>query len=200
MPALAQVADIPGSGSFTPDQVAQAQMALDTASAAVRAFCRRQFTASQRTTRLRAKGNWILLPQKPVISVDRVAVLVYGTPTQTSGWVWDGLDRVWIGNLGIVINLAEELTEAIQFGVTVAEVTYTSGYALLPEDVVTVTANLAARALAIPAGGVYQSQTAGPFSQTVAPWAQGGPLALSDADKMILKQYRRGGNTIELRS
>lgn len=200
MPALADVIDIPGSGGFTSDQVASAQQALDTASAAVRAFCRRQFTAAQRTTRLRAKGHWILLPHRPVISVDHLAVMVYGQATATSGWVWDGLDRVWIGNLGMVINLSEELSQALQFGVTVAEVTYTSGYAQVPEDVVTVTANLAARALAIPAGGVYQSQSAGPFSQTVAPWAQGGPLALSDADKLILKQYRRGGNTVELRS
>lgn len=200
MTALAGLDDLPGSGEYTPEQTAQANAALETASAVVRAYCRRKFTSQQFTNRARARGNWLILPQRPVISVDSVALFVYGTPTVTTGWVWDGLDRVWIGNLGMVINLAEDLWDAIQAGVTVAEVVYTAGYAEVPEDVVTVTANLATRALAIPMGGVYSQQTAGPFNVTVASWAQGGPLALSDADKAILSQYRRPASTVELRS
>lgn len=200
MTALATVEDMPGSGAFTPEQQAQAQSALDTASSVIRAYCRRQFTSQQFTTRLRARGNWILLPQRPVVSVESVSVLVYGTPTTTSGWLWDGLDRIWIGNLGMIINLAEELFDAIMAGVTVADVAYTAGYASVPEDVVSVAAAMASRAMAVPAGGVFSSQAAGPFSVTVAPWAQGGPMSLTEGEKLILRQYRRGTATVELRS
>lgn len=200
MTALAGLGDLPGSGAYTPEQTAQATAALDTASAVVRAYCRRQFTSQSFTTRLRARGNWLILPQRPVVSVQSVGLFVYGSPVLTSGWLWDGLDRVWVGNLGMVFNLAEDLWDAVQAGVTVAEVTYTAGYAQVPADVVTVTANLASRALAIPMGGVYSQQTAGPFNATVASWAQGGPLALSDSDKAILNQYRRPAATVELRS
>ncbi len=200
MTPLATIDDIPGSGAFTPDQAAAAQQALTRASAVVRSYTRRTFTAIQPTSRIRARGNWILLPQRPVVSVESVRVLVLGTPTATTGWVWDGLDRVWIGNLGTVVNLAEELWDAIQHGVTVAEVVYTAGYAQIPDDVVAVVAGLAARAVAVPAGGAFTQQQVGPFSYQVAPWAQGGPLALSEVDKQILAPYRRGGQTVELRS
>lgn len=200
MAALATVDDIPGADAFTQQQRDQAQAALDTASAVIRAYCRRQFDQQQFTTRLRARGNWIVLPQRPVVSVESVAVLVYGVPTTTSGWLWDGLDRIWIGNLGMIINLAEELFDAIMAGVTVADVAYTAGYASVPDDVVAVAVGMAQRALAIPAGGVFSAQAAGPFSVTVAPWAQGGPMSLTDGEKAILGQYRRATATVELRS
>lgn len=200
MSALAEVADIAGSEAFTTDQSLAAAAALERASAAVRAYTRQAFTSGQHVTRMRARGNWLVLPQRPVVSVDLVKVIVNGSPTTTTGWVWDGLDRVWIGNLGIVINLAEDLFNAVANGVTVAEVTYTAGYATVPDDVVAVTAGLAGRALTVPAGGAFTQQQVGPFSYTVAPWAQGGPLTLSESDKAILSQYRRSAQTVELRS
>lgn len=200
LPPLAQIDDLPGAGAFTPDQAASAAAALERASAAVRAYCRRAFTARQVTTRIRARGDYLLLEQRPVASVDRVAIVVLGEPTVISGWVWDGLDRVWIGGIGIVINLPELVFESAAYGPTVADVTYTAGYEQVPADVAAVVAGLGSRALSVPAGGALASQTTGPFSYSVASWAQGGPLALSDADKAILGQYRRGGGTVELRS
>lgn len=200
MSALAEVEDIPGSEAFSTDQRLAAVAAIERASAAVRAYTRQSFTSGQHVTRMRARGNWLVLPQRPVVSVDLVKVIVNGAPTTTTGWVWDGLDRVWIGNLGMVVNLAEEVLNTVANGVTVAEVTYTAGYPVAPDDVVAVTAGLASRALAVPAGGAFTQQQVGPFSYTVAPWAQGGPLTLSDSDKAILSQYRRAAQTVELRS
>jgi len=200
MTALAQLSDIPGSADFDRAHTDTATAALDTASAVVRAYCRQQFTAQSHTTRLRARGNWLVLPQRPVASVQAVRIMVMGAPTATTGWIWDGLDRVWIGNFGVIINLSEALLDAVQASVVVAEVDYTAGYVTIPADVVVVVAQLTARALAVPAGGVYSSQTVGPFAATVASWAQGGPLALTDSDKVVLNQYRRGGSTVELRS
>jgi hypothetical protein len=202
LPALAGPDDLSAQlpAPLNADQLPAAATALANASTAVRAYTRRKFTLDSYTTRLRAKGHWILLPQRPVVSVESLSVMVWGNLTPTVGWVWDGLDRIWVGGIGTVINLPEEIIQAIEFGVTVAEVSYTAGYQLVPDDVVAVTAGLAARAMSIPAGGVVSSQTAGPFSQTVAGWAQGGPLALSDADKVILRQYKRPSASIEMRS
>lgn len=200
MTALAGLDDIPGSDNFTGEQQSQAEAALATASTVVQAYCRRKFATDQYTTRIRARGQWLLLAQRPVLSVESVSVIVLGQPTATTGWYWDGLDRIWIGDLGVVLNLSEDLLDAVRWGVTVADVVYTAGYAEVPDDVRLVVAGLAARALAIPMGGIFTQQQAGPFAATVAPWAQGGPLTLSDADKSILRQYRRTGATVELRS
>lgn len=198
MTALAQIDDMPGSAGFSAEQAVAAEIALGAASAAVRAFCRRQFTAAAFTTRIRARSNWLLLAQRPVVSVQSVKVLVLGQPTTTTGWVWDGLDRVWVGGLGSVVNLSEAVFDAVRGGATVAEVAYTAGYAQVPDDVVAVTAGLAARATTVPSGGAFTQQAAGQFSYQVAPWAQGGPLSLSDADREILQRYRRSQSTIQL--
>ncbi|MCW2904688.1 MAG: hypothetical protein JWO67_6953 [Streptosporangiaceae bacterium] len=201
-PALATLEDIPGSDGFTPEQSVAATAALNRASVAVRAYCRRPqgFIKTQTTSRIRARGGRLRIPQLPVISVDEVKILVYGEPTAVTGWLWDGLDVVDIGSLGLIINLPEAVYEAARYAPAVADVTYTAGYDDVPDDVVTVVAGLAQRAVNTPGGGVVQQQTAGPFSYSLSPWARGGPLSLSDDDKAILNRFRRSASTVEYRS
>lgn len=198
--ALATLDDIPGSNAFSPDQTTAAEVALLRASVAVRAYCRQQFTRNQQTDRLRARDKALILPQRPVISIDAVAILVYGKPTAVTGWIWDGLDHVFVAGFGLIINLPEAVYESVAYGPVVADVTYTSGYDPVPDDVVEVTASVASRSLAIPAGGAFTSQASGPFNYTVATWAQGGPMSISDAEKVVLDQYRNKTASVELRS
>lgn len=199
-PALATVEDIEGSDSFTPAQLASAHDTLERASTVVRAYCARAFTLDSFTTRIRARGPWLYLPQKPVVSVESVKIIVFGTPLITVGWLWDGMDRVWLGNLGIVENLSEELLQVARYGVEVAEVAYTAGYTTVPDEIVTVVASVAGRALLMPVGGVVTQQAVGPFSYSIATWAKGGPLSLADAEKSILAPFRRSTGTWEMRS
>jgi hypothetical protein len=198
---LATLDDIPGVGALSPEDAAAATAGLASASRAVRAWTRQQFVRTQQTTRLRARDRSIILPQRPVISVDALAAIIWGNPVSipTVG-LWDGLDRINLAGYGMVLNLPEAVYEAAALGPLVCDVTYTSGYDEVPEDVVDVVVGLATRSAALPASGVFTGQTAGPYGYTVAPWAQGGPLSLSEADKVILARYRQSTSSVETRS
>lgn len=198
MAALADLEDIEGSEDFSPTQVIEARKALERASTRVRVHCRREFDIQEFTTRIRARANWLTLSQTPVVSITSVAILVNGVPTPTPGWIWDGLNRVWVGSLGIVVNLPEDVLGVVRHGPIVADVTYTAGYEVVPPAVVEVVAGLAQRSVNIPLGGLVNQQSAGPFQVTVAPWASGGPLTLSAGDLATLAPFRKTRGSVEV--
>lgn len=203
--ALAELSDVEdrlGRG-LTDAETGRALSALRDASAVVRRYTRRTFTREQSTQRLRPVGGKVILPQRPVVSVDAVAVIGDdGQPIQLPAWAWDGGNELWIyPDSGQVINLSESLADLFRYRTPLVEVTYTHGFVGIPDDVVAIVAGKAVVILSMPVsgGGVMSSETAGDYTYQLAGFARSGPLGLSDADKVILNAYRPAGRTIELR-
>lgn len=187
----------------TSDQPRVQQMLVD-ASAVVRSFTRQQFTWSQSTDRVRPIGHKLILPQKPVVSVDAVAivdVLQAGNllPIPLSAWVWDGGQEIWLGQMDVVVNLPEDVLDLYRHNTPLLQVTYTHGYAVVPDDVRAVVCNMVIRTLDLPGVGGAQSQMVGPYSYRLSNTGMDGILALSDSEQKMLTRYRRKGRTVELR-
>lgn len=172
------------------------------ASAVVRSFTRQQFTVSQTTDRIRPIGYRVRLPQRPVVSVDGLSLLLLNNvvPQPFPGWWWDGSDEVWLVTGDQVINLAEELQFALRWQTPICLVQYTHGYTTTPDDVVTVIGSMVTRALGAPGMGGVVQEGAGQFTYRISDVAAQGVVALNDAEKEILKRYRPYRNaTAELR-
>lgn len=188
---------------FTPAQTARATGLLLTASARVRAHCRQDFTLEQTTKIFSTTDNQIVLPQRPVVSVDAVArVMADGhTFTPYAVWTFDGIATVMLGPPSAVINAPEIWTDVDWFWRNVTyQVQYTHGYATAPDDIVDVCANMVQRVMAAPGSPGVQSETIGGYAYRMADGYPAGVVTLTDDDKEALRQYRgRRNRTIELR-
>jgi hypothetical protein len=202
--SLADIAEVEARLGYTiVDNTIRAklQKQLDDASVVVRNYCRRDFTAGTSTIRLRPRGDKVTLPERPVRAVTAVSsVVTYGTSTQVtplSYWSWVAGPEIQLGDQSLVINGP---TLDFSDGDTWVEVTYDHGFAVVPDDVVSVVANMALRTFTIPGGGLVDMQTVGPYSARTASFASGGPLSLSGGDRDVLNKYRgRVSGTMELR-
>lgn len=203
--ALAELSDVEDrlGRDLTDAETGRALAALRDTSAVVRRYTRRTFTREQSTQRLRPVGGKVTLPQRPVVSVDAVVVLGdQGQRITLPVWTWDGGSELWIySDSSQIINLSESLADLFLYRTPLVEVTYTHGFAEIPDDVVAIVAGKAVVQLSLPAsgGGVMSSETADIYSYQLAGFARSGPLGLSDADKLILNAYRPGAKAIELR-
>lgn len=193
------LAFIPALG--TPTQAQQTQMTslLSLASAVIRSYTRRTFTLEQTTERLRPIGYKILLPKRPVVSVDAVSLLVWNMLMPLPGWVWDGADELWLSADDSLINVSETILEWTRYHTAVAQVTYTHGYDVVPDDVKFVACSMAARGMTAPNFGAIDRENVGDYGYSMAPTQVYGPLALNDAERAILSPYRRPVATVELR-
>lgn len=172
------------------------------ASAVVRSYCKQQFTVSQTTEKIRPIGYRVRLPQRPVVSVDDLALQLLNTvtPQPFPGWWWDGSDEVWLVTGDQVINLAEELQFALRWQTPICLVTYTHGFDTVPDEVVTVVCSMVTRALGAPGLGGVTQEGAGQFTYRISDFAAAGVAGLSPAEQEILKPYRpRRNATAELR-
>lgn len=203
LPPLADLDDVEDrmGRDLTPEEQRKANAMLLDASAVIRAYTYRDFTLGTATTRLRPRGYKILLPQRPVVSVQSVSLVISFGPTEfitpTPAWSFVGGSEIYLLNPEVVYN-----GPAFNFddGNVFAEVSYTHGYAEIPYDIVAVCANLVLRNFTIPGGGMVDLETVGPYTVRYANFAGGGPLALSGGDRDILNKYRTtGAMTIELR-
>lgn len=153
--------------------------ALTDASAAVRAFTGQVFNHVISTDGLKVACCGVLrLPQRPVLDVQTVTTAtVYGA--DDVGFAWDGGDRLEVDS------------PAVRFVVT-----YEHGYddGMMPDDVVAIVCNVAARTLGHPredAGVTQQSITN--FSESFGAVGAAGPAGLFDDEKAVLARYRRVG-------
>lgn len=186
--------------TFTAGETAQAQMFLDGATALIQSEAN-QTLAQAETTAVLA-GTWdssLLLPERPVTAVG--AVSLNGVPLASGGdFEWNSRQLLRRGTLFGVNLGAPDLWRyrpGAAFGTashwggpeSTVTVTYTHGYATIPEDIVTVCLQIAARAILNPAG--VQSESLGAYAVRYGT-ADGGPtMTLSDAERKVIRQYRQ---------
>lgn len=204
LPPLAGVSDVTDRlpTSLTVEEKRVASLIID-ASATIRRYTKQLFTLQQTTKGIRPVGNKIKLPQKPVISVDGITVQLPNSLTSATipGWYWDGSSQeIWLTDGGSIINLAEELVFALEWQTPTCMVTYTHGYAIIPDDVIGVVCSMVTRLVTAPGLGGVISETVGEYSYRLSDAAAQGPMALTDAEKKVLDDYRpKKVNTAELR-
>lgn len=183
MTALATLDQLADRMTITVD-TDRATAVLDDVSAAVRNYTGQQITAGSSTIRLRVHGGRVTLPQRPVTDVTAVTDINGATVSCT----WDGLDIV---RLTIPTVLAFEYDYPST--VDVVDVTYDYGYASVPDDIVTVVCNVAARCLATGAemAGVTQESIAG-YSVSYGAIGASGPVGFFRQEQAVLDAYRGG--------
>lgn len=160
--------------STTDDRLAQAE-------AMVRAYCGWHI-APQRTVTVTLRGDYqadLLLPSLHVTAVSSV-VRDGTTLAPDDDYTWTDAGVLSGTGLGCWYSLP-------------VEVTFTHGYADVPEDVTAVVQAVARRAVDNP-GSMVRRQV-GPFAATYSQtgFNQSLPIALMDAEKEILDHYRIPG-------
>lgn len=178
----------------TPDQIAAAERAVEEATAAIRNYTRQYLElVSGETITLDSKG-WarLFLPELPVVSV---AAVVEDGETLTVD------DDYKLGEHGILHRTGGAKWAS---GIQIIEVTYTHGYATLPDDIVAIATRAASRAYQSGLRAAedeallgVQSKSLGDFSvqygnESVADGLLGASAArlLLMSEKDILNKYR----------
>lgn len=172
---------------------------LGDASAVVRRYTRRTFTFEQTTEKLRPTGYTLKLPNRPVVSVDEVSIIVWNQVQPIPGWVFDGIDEVDLAGVGNVLNASELVFEWLHWKTPVAQITYTHGYEDIPDEITAIVAGMVSRAMTAPSVGGVDRESVGDYSYSLSASSQAGPLALTQAEKDVLNVYRRPAATVELR-
>ncbi|WP_030064779.1 hypothetical protein [Streptomyces natalensis] len=184
---------------------AQAAMAIRRASARVRKHCRQQFTlVENETITLPGNGRVLRLPQRPLVLDDThllTVVELFGitnveytalegrdytrigteltrgeawwTPTRLMGFPWLRPQGIWSQRV---------------------RVTYSHGYAEVPDDVVDVVLDLAQMSMTNPQG--LRSESIDDYSRTFAAETIGG-AQLTPEHKLALRPYRVGGFSVD---
>jgi len=201
LPPLATVDDLQVRmfRALTTEEISRAEFMLADASAVIRNYTRQNFTSVRTTQRIRPIGYRVRLPQRPVVDVHSVNLVIDRMLIPATGFTWDGTDEVWLTNWSQIINLAEVAYEWLATHTPVAEVDYTSGYAETPPDVLGVICSMITRTLSAPGAGGIISEAVGEYNYRLSEAAAQGPLTLTDAEKRILAAYRPAGVAVELR-
>jgi hypothetical protein len=152
-----------------------ADLALELATAAIQAEAGQQLTLASETITVAPVGAVVLLPELPVQAV--TAVVVAGVTLDP--------DDYSVSTLGIL-----RRTDGAAWTDPVT-VTYTHGFAAIPEDLRAVCVQAAARVLRNP-GGV-QAETIGQYSVTYARGdgsGGGGGVLLAGDERTLVRRYR----------
>ncbi|MGW1836321.1 hypothetical protein [Streptomyces sp. NPDC002067] len=175
LPALATLDELAAWMQRAPDELPDgAALVLDTASAIVRSEARQRFTRGTSSATLHPYGGWVVLPQRPVISVEEVREA--GQLVPADRWQLVG-DRVRV------------------VGDQAVTVTYTHGYETVPGDVLAVVLTLASRVLTNP--GDLRQESVGAVTVTYAAETIGASLAPIERD--ALARYRHRAAVVRLR-
>ena len=201
--AFAALADVEGLAltTLTTDQQARAETLLVQAANKIRSYTRQTFDHAVTTDKVRALGNLVRLPQRPVIAVTGVKLIDYlGNEWPVPAYGFDGIDRLDLALYGTILNLPEAVSLEGYWSGTV-EVTYEHGYTTVPQEIVDLNADLVARIFNSPAQGVVgvRSQGVGPYNVSIDPSTGGGLIVLTADDKATLDKYRVFGMTVEQR-
>jgi len=196
MVALALAADLEArlGRDLTDAETLRANALLLDASAKVSRYTRQDFLpVADDVVILRGVDGEIRLPQRPVQSVSSVVAMGGNfLPNLTLfDWLWDGLDLIVLGPGNFVINLPEIWWDEDGYPDTY-QVTYTHGYATVPDTVVAVICAMVMRTISAPtmSGGV-SAETLGPYSYQLSAPSLGIAVTMTQADKDDLKDYRR---------
>jgi hypothetical protein len=189
--ALATVADVQTllGRALTAAEADRAAGMLSLASASCKAEARQDFELKQRTYIARPLGGLVRLHERPVVSVDAVR-LVNDDGTVgvgIAGWTFDGIDTVNVGDItGIVINGPEDWEP------NSVEITYSAGWAEIPQDVTWVCADMVRMALLAPTAPVVTEQI-GAYSYRLNDAAASGAVGMTADHRKILHRYRSAG-------
>jgi len=171
----------------------RATLLLDMATGAIRAHTNQTLSRVTNDTVI-LPGNYtgvLELPERPVASVG--AVTIGDTAlTVDSDFVWDGRTSLLRGTAVtgvLVINDGPLISGRGDWGGPGAQVTvtYTHGFATIPDDIKGVCLALAARSLQSPDG--VNSETVGSYSVSYS--RTGGAVSLLDEERRLLDRYRR---------
>ena len=201
--AFASIDDVTGYAltTLSDAQQARAEKLLLVAANKIRSYTRQNFDHATTTDKVRAIGNLVRLPQRPVIAVTGVKLIDYlGNEWPVPAYGFDGIDRLDLALYGTVLNLPEAVSLEGYWSGTV-EVTYEHGYLAVPQEIVDLNAELVARIFNSPTQGVVgvRSQGVGPYNVSLDPATGGGMIVLTAEDKATLDRYRSFGQTVELR-
>lgn len=163
---------------------------LRDASVSVRNYMRQDITEATTTERLRVRNGRVLLPQRPVTAVT-AAANVAGGP---AAYQWDGFDRIYTAS-----NVPDPFGwEPFRNGITAVNVTYTHGYAVIPDDIVGVVCSIVIRALGRePVDAGLVSETIQGYSYQLGSAAAAGGFGMLQAERDILDTYQRVGGRID---
>lgn len=184
---------------------------LGAASNAIRSFCRRDFTATSSTLRIKPLGDKVILPNPPVTSITSVKRVNFdGTLTGFAGWAWDGGVTLYgMSCLGSPMINAPEAWLDDNY-TPLVEVTYSHGDAEIPPAATDTVIAMVARVLNQPDGGnavdgvTSVSDTTGPLNHNVNYGTSAAPgivPRLSAADKQALRDAglcARTNRTVQL--
>lgn len=170
------------------EEIGRAPYLLIDASSKIRSYTHQQITQSETTDRVRitTRDGLIRLPQYPVVSV----ATVISVETQVViPYYWDGL-KLWGWGRFPSSNIETPLYNRSRRHGIVVDVTYTHGYAPVPDEVIGVTCQVASRALGSQPdqAGVTQETYAG-YSYTLGTAAASGGFGLLAAETEVLGDY-----------
>jgi hypothetical protein len=208
MEPLTTVAYIEGQlgRDLTTAEAERAAGAIASASARIRAYTKQSFDLIEDDVLVTsAVGSDLRLPQRPVVSVSRVRAVssLHGAdPVNIAGsWAFDGIDIVRVSPIDtdIWVNLPEWCGQADTF-----EVTYTHGYAEVPEIVNVVAADMVIRSLTSPsavAGMVNERIGQYSYQLQQGAGAAGVVVKMTDDDRATLDGagFRKRATTVQMR-
>ena len=156
-------------------------------SAAIRSYTGQTITlVEDDEVRLRVVGGQIRLPQRPVVEVSAVT----STTGTALSYEWNGIEHAdvttWAGNYWPTHQ-------------DLVDVTYTHGYATVPDDIVAVACQVAIRSLAVAIDSTaMQQESIGGYSYTLGGAAANGALGFLAGERQVLDRYRRRHRTLQL--
>jgi hypothetical protein len=191
MADLATITDLENrlGRTLTGTELTRASALLADASAAFRLYSGQQITQATTTNRLRIRRGTIRLPQRPITDVAGV-VDSNANPLLHQ---WDGVDTITVA-----CNVLDAFAwEPWRTQLTLADVTYTHGYAIVPDDVVAVVCQMTARALGTnPEASGIQQETLGSYSYQVGGAAAAGAVGMLAAERLVADAYRTPSGVI----
>jgi hypothetical protein len=202
-PPLAVLADVENRmpRALTSAEVTRVPYLLQDASSQIRKYTRQFFSLETTTDFFKPNDSRIDLPEHPVVSVNSLArVNVTGSGTTPYAlWVYDQQYSIFLGPISQVLNAPMVFADMSWIYRSVMyEVNYTHGYAVIPDDIVSVAANMVLRVLLSPNPGV-SSETQGSFSFSMQANFVPGQVSLTMDDKQVLSVYRnRRNRSIEM--
>lgn len=192
--ALATVDDLEDrlGRELTESEAARADAILDDVSAAVILYTGQTFTEATTTIRLKVKYGVVRLPQRPVTEVDAVEDLNGNDVT----FEWDTRDRIDVTISGWLNSFEMEPYRLPQRYVNV---TYTHGYATVPDAIVGVVCSIALRTLGqSPTDGAVVSESIDDYSYRIGAAGAAGAYGLLQDERESLNRYRRAGGSMSL--
>lgn len=192
METLATVDDLQDRMSVDATDYARADALLKDASASVRRYTGQDFTETDSTVTLKVRNGRVRLPQRPVTAV--ASVLDANGNTVNHTWL-DGDEWVTVGS-----NVFDSWAfEPWRNGYSKVTVTYTHGYETIPDEIIGVVCQIAARAYGRPAEDTgMSSESIDGYSYSTGAAAAAGGFGMLPDERLTLEPYRRGLGSIRV--